>query len=162
MQINEKELKQFITAALVEDLGDGDHTSLSILEEGSRGEARLLVKEKGIIAGVELAGRIFREVDATLQVNVLIKDGARISPGDVVLTVSGSARSILTAERLVLNCMQRMSGIATLTSEVTAVLEGTGTRVLDTRKTTPCIRFLEKWAVRIGGGVNHRLDRKRN
>ncbi|HYH56041.1 MAG TPA: carboxylating nicotinate-nucleotide diphosphorylase [Anseongella sp.] len=157
MQVNEKELHQFIARALAEDLGDGDHTSLATIPQGRRGKARLLVKEKGVIAGVGLALRIFREVNAELEVRVVVEDGSEVHPGDVVLYVEGDARSILTAERLVLNCMQRMSGIATLTREITRELEGTGTRVLDTRKTTPGIRFLEKWAVEIGGGVNHRF-----
>lgn len=157
MRINEKEMQQFIARALAEDLGDGDHTSLATIPENRRGKARLLVKEDGIIAGVELALRIFHAVDAELDIRVLTGDGTEVGPGDIVLWVEGNARSILTAERLVLNCMQRMSGIATLTREITRELEGTGTRVLDTRKTTPGIRFLEKWAVEIGGGVNHRF-----
>lgn len=157
MQINEKELSQFIIQALAEDVGDGDHTSLATIPEDRRGEARLLVKEKGIIAGVELAARIFRKVHDGLQIRVNLEDGSEVYPGDVVLTVAGDARAILTAERLVLNCMQRMSGIATMTREITRQLQGTRTKVLDTRKTTPGIRFLEKWAVTIGGGVNHRF-----
>ncbi|QEC53283.1 nicotinate-nucleotide pyrophosphorylase [carboxylating] [Anseongella ginsenosidimutans] len=157
MQINEKDIHQFIQRALAEDLGDGDHTSLATIPEDRRGKARLLAKEKGVIAGVELALHIFREVHPGLEVRVNLEDGSEVYPGDVVLTVEGDARAILTAERLVLNCMQRMSGIATLTREITRELEGTGTKVLDTRKTTPCIRFVEKWAVTIGGGVNHRF-----
>lgn len=157
MSINEKELREFIQTALAEDIGDGDHTSLATISRGSKGKARLLAKEAGVIAGVSLALHIFREVDKQLDVKVLLNDGAEVAPGDVVLTVSGDVIAILTAERLVLNCMQRMSGIATMTRSVVSLLEGSGTKVLDTRKTTPGIRFLEKWAVRIGGGVNHRF-----
>lgn len=157
MKINEKELLLFIKRALAEDLGDGDHTSLATIPENKEGKAQLLAKETGVIAGVALAVRIFREVDAGLKIDLLQEDGQEVAPGDVVLTVSGDARAILTAERLVLNCMQRMSGIATLTRSISRQLEGTHTQVLDTRKTTPGIRFLEKWAVAIGGGRNHRF-----
>lgn len=157
MKINEKELLLFIKRALAEDLGDGDHTSLATIPENKVGKAQLLAKETGVIAGVALAVRIFREVDAGLKIDLLLEDGQEVNPGDVVLTVSGDARAILTAERLVLNCMQRMSGIATLTRSISRQLEGTHTQVLDTRKTTPGIRFLEKWAVVIGGGRNHRF-----
>ncbi|WDF56858.1 carboxylating nicotinate-nucleotide diphosphorylase [Mucilaginibacter sp. KACC 22063] len=154
----DKELiHQFIQSALAEDVGDGDHTSLSTILPGTQGKAQLLVKEDGIIAGVELALEIFKEVDPQLNVEVFINDGEAVKVKDVVLTVSGSVHSILKAERLVLNCMQRMSGIATRTHEIVEMLEHTGTKVLDTRKTTPGVRYLEKWAVRIGGGVNHRF-----
>src|SRR6185503_1368208 len=135
----------FIINSLKEDVGDGDHTSLATISAGSRGKAKLLVKDHGILAGVELAVEIFHRVDPELQVSVFLKDGAKITPGDIAFEVEGNAQSILTAERLVLNCMQRMSGIATKT------------KVLDTRKTTPGMRYLEKWAVSIGGGVNHRF-----
>jgi nicotinate-nucleotide pyrophosphorylase (carboxylating) len=125
--------------------------------ENAQGKARLLVKDKGIVAGVELAELIFKTVDQSLKVEVLIKDGEPIEYGHIVLYVEGNDRSILTAERLVLNCMQRMSGIATVTNEIVKKLEGTKCKVLDTRKTTPGFRLLEKWAVKIGGGVNHRF-----
>jgi nicotinate-nucleotide pyrophosphorylase (carboxylating) len=147
----------FITNALIEDVGDGDHTSLATIAEHSHGKARLLVKDSGILAGVELAREIFRVVDPELKLTIFLNDGANIKPGDIALEVEGDARSILKAERLVLNCMQRMSGIATKTREIVDLLQGTKTQVLDTRKTTPGMRYLEKWAVKIGGGVNHRF-----
>ncbi len=147
----------FINRALAEDVGDGDHTSLATIPAGTQGKAKLLVKDTGVLAGVELAHEIFLIVDPELKINTYIQDGASIKPGDVVLDVQGSVHAILKAERLVLNCMQRMSGIATKTREVCDLLEGTNTRVLDTRKTTPGLRYLEKWAVQIGGGVNHRF-----
>ena len=147
----------FIVNALAEDVGDGDHTSLATIPAGTQGKAKLLVKDSGILAGVELAIEIFKQVDPNLKVNVLLQDGATIKPKDIVLEVEGDAQSILKAERLVLNCMQRMSGIATKTHEIVEMLKGTDTKVLDTRKTTPGIRYLEKWAVKIGGGVNHRF-----
>jgi nicotinate-nucleotide pyrophosphorylase (carboxylating) len=148
---------QFIANALKEDVGDGDHTSLATIPEGTQGKAKLLVKDTGILAGVELAQEIFKTIDPKLQVNVYLNDGAEIKPKDIVLDVAGSVHSILKAERLVLNCMQRMSGIATKTNHIVDMLKGTNTQVLDTRKTTPGMRYLEKWAVRIGGGVNHRF-----
>ncbi|MFD0749779.1 carboxylating nicotinate-nucleotide diphosphorylase [Mucilaginibacter calamicampi] len=150
-------LKRFITNALAEDVGDGDHTSLATIPAGTQGKAKLLVKDEGVIAGVELALLIFNEVDPALKVEVLIPDGTLVKPKDIVLWVTGDAQSILKAERLVLNCMQRMSGIATKTRHIVDLLKGTNTKVLDTRKTTPGMRYLEKWAVRIGGGVNHRF-----
>jgi nicotinate-nucleotide pyrophosphorylase (carboxylating) len=150
-------LQQFIDNALKEDVADGDHTSLSTIPEEAKGKAKLLIKENGIIAGVEVALAIFKTVDADLKVEVLINDGSEVKYGDIVLYVTGSSRSILTAERLVLNTMQRMSGIATTTRKIVKLIDGTGTKVLDTRKTTPNIRFLEKEAVKIGGGVNHRF-----
>jgi nicotinate-nucleotide pyrophosphorylase (carboxylating) len=150
-------IHHFITNALAEDVGDGDHTSLATIPVGTVGKAKLLVKDEGILAGVELAVEIFKVVDSRLKVNVLLADGARIKPKDIALEVEGDAQNILKAERLVLNCMQRMSGIATKTSEIVDLLKGTNTQVLDTRKTTPGLRYLEKWAVRIGGGVNHRF-----
>ncbi|MDB5000594.1 MAG: hypothetical protein JWR76_1671, partial [Mucilaginibacter sp.] len=154
----DKELiHQFITAALSEDVGDGDHTSLATIEAGTQGKAKLLVKDTGILAGVELAKEIFYIVDPNLKLEVFLNDGAEIKPKDIAFEVEGDAQSILKAERLVLNCMQRMSGIATKTKEIVDMLQGTNTKVLDTRKTTPGIRYLEKWAVRIGGGVNHRF-----
>ncbi|QNH62391.1 carboxylating nicotinate-nucleotide diphosphorylase [Hymenobacter sediminicola] len=149
-------LVDFIRTALREDVGDGDHSSLASIPADARNRARLLVKDEGVLAGVELALLIFKEVDPELQVEPLLADGARIKHGDVVLTVEGRAQSILTAERLVLNCMQRMSGIATHTAHLNSLLAGTKARLLDTRKTTPNFRICEKWAVLIGGGVNHR------
>lgn len=154
----DKELiDQFIKNALAEDIGDGDHTSLSTIPAGTQGKAKLIIKENGILAGVELALEIFKVVDADLKVDLLLNDGAPVKVGDIGLTVSGSTHSILIAERLVLNCMQRMSGIATKTNHIVALLKNTKTKILDTRKTTPGLRYLEKWAVRIGGGVNHRI-----
>ncbi|HEX8607656.1 MAG TPA: carboxylating nicotinate-nucleotide diphosphorylase [Pedobacter sp.] len=147
----------FIKNAVAEDLGDGDHTSLSTIPVNSYGKARLIIKEDGILAGVELAIQIFSFIDSKLQLEVLLHDGQKVKYGDVVLTVSGNAHSILLAERLVLNCMQRMSGIATKTHSIVQLLHGYKTKLLDTRKTSPGLRFLEKWAVRIGGGVNHRI-----
>jgi nicotinate-nucleotide pyrophosphorylase (carboxylating) len=149
-------LTEFIQAALREDVGDGDHSSLASIPAEAQNQARLLVKDNGILAGVELAEMIFKEVDPNLKVEVLIKDGSSVKVGDVALTVSGKAQSILTSERLVLNCMQRMSGIATFTNRLVKMLEGTNTKLLDTRKTTPNFRICEKWAVLIGGGQNHR------
>lgn len=150
-------IDQFIANALKEDVGDGDHTSLATIPEGTLGKAKLLVKDYGILAGVELGVEIFKHVDKGLRVNVLLQDGAEVKPKDIVLEVEGSVHCILKAERLVLNCMQRMSGIATNTNQIVDLLKGTNTQVLDTRKTTPGMRYLEKWAVRIGGGVNHRF-----
>ncbi|KPM48693.1 carboxylating nicotinate-nucleotide diphosphorylase [Jiulongibacter sediminis] len=156
MEIKEADVRAFIQAALKEDVGDGDHTSLSTIPAEAKGKARLIVKDDGVLAGVELAKAIFREVDPTLEMEVLMNDGDDIKYGDIAFYVSGKDQSILTAERLVLNCMQRMSGIATTTREIVNKLEGTKCKVLDTRKTTPNFRLPEKWAVKIGGGVNHR------
>lgn len=150
------DIHEFIRLALEEDLGDGDHTSLSTIPAEAQKRAKLLVKEDGMVAGVELATLIFAQVDADLQVDVLIHDGTFIKKGDIVLTVAGRAQSILKAERLVLNCMQRMSGIATYTNKMVRLLDGLPTKLLDTRKTTPNFRICEKWATRIGGAVNHR------
>lgn len=150
-------LYQFIDNALREDQGDGDHTSLACIPSRERGRAQLLVKENGILAGVELAQLIFRRVDSKLRLRMLIRDGAPVKKGAVAFTVEGSARSILLAERLVLNCMQRMSGIATKAYRLRQLCKGTNVRILDTRKTTPGIRALEKWAVAIGGCENHRF-----
>ena len=148
--------KQFISDALKEDVGDGDHTSLSTIPKNLKGKMHLLVKEGGIIAGVEAACQIFKIVDKTLKVKVLIKDGTPVKKGDVVFVIEGNTRNMLILERLVLNIMQRMSGIATKTNYLQSLCEGTKTRVIDTRKTTPGFRFFEKWAVVIGGGSNHR------
>ena len=149
-------LRAFIRAALAEDVGDGDHSARAAIPAAARNRAQLLVKDTGRLAGMELAPLIFAEVDPDLTLRALLADGARVRPGDVAFTVEGPARSILTAERLVLNCLQRMSGIATHTAHLAALLAGTRARLLDTRKTTPNFRLCEKWAVLIGGGVNHR------
>ena len=153
----EKELELIIVNAIREDVGEGDHTSLSCIPADAKGKAKLLVKDDGIIAGVEFAKQVFKTVDVDLKVDVLINDGTEVKFGDIVLYVSGSSQSILKAERLVLNAMQRMSAIATKTRFFADLLEGTKTKVLDTRKTTPGIRAIEKWAVKIGGGENHRF-----
>ncbi len=150
-------VKQFIKNAIGEDVGDGDHTSLSTIPKTTEGKAKLMVKQAGIIAGVELAVAIFAEVDCGLKVDVFIKDGEKVSIGDIVLKVRGAAHSILLAERLVLNCMQRMSGIATKTRNIVEMLKPFHTQALDTRKTTPGLRYFEKLAVKIGGGINHRM-----
>ncbi len=147
----------FVKNAIAEDVGDGDHTSLSTIPQSAEGRAKLLVKEEGILAGVELALQIFKEIDFNLKVELFKKDGDFVQVSDVAFHVYGSVRSILLAERLVLNCMQRMSGIATTTHHVVEILKPYHTQVLDTRKTTPGMRLLEKWAVKIGGGVNHRM-----
>ena len=155
--LDKKIVHQIIKSALIEDLGDGDHTSLSTIPADEKGKAKLLVKEDGIIAGVKVAVEVCKEVDPDLNVEVLIEDGTTVRVGDIILYVSGKVQSILIAERLMLNLMQRMSGIATTTNKIVKHLEGTGTQVLDTRKTTPNLRYLEKLAVKIGGGVNHRF-----
>jgi nicotinate-nucleotide pyrophosphorylase (carboxylating) len=153
----EKELELIIKNAVREDIGDGDHTSLSCIPVAAQGKAKLLVKDEGIIAGVAFAKQVFEYVDTGLKVETFIKDGENVKFGDVVFHVSGKSQSILMAERLVLNAMQRMSAIATKTAFFADLLKGTKTKVLDTRKTTPGIRALEKWAVKIGGGENHRF-----
>lgn len=153
----EKELDIIISNAVREDVGGGDYSSLACIPEETIGKAKLLVKEDGIIAGVEFAKRIFKYVDVTLKVETIISDGEKVKYGDIVFYVSGSSQSILKAERLVLNAMQRMSAIATKTKKFAELLEGTKTKILDTRKTTPGIRAIEKWAVKIGGGENHRF-----
>jgi nicotinate-nucleotide pyrophosphorylase (carboxylating) len=150
-------LKQFISDALAEDVGDGDHSTLASISPSAKSSAKLLIKDEGYIAGVELAVEIFRHLDPSLEVSVMIQDGEAIRHGDVAFTVHGSSRSILTAERLVLNCMQRMSAIATKTRHFRKLVEGTKAELLDTRKTTPNFRLPEKWAVLIGGGKNHRI-----
>ena len=150
-------IDEIIELALLEDIGDGDHSSLACVPQNATGKATLLIKDEGILAGVDLAERIFKKFDPTLKINIHIIDGTPVKKGDIAFTVFGSSRSILATERLVLNFMQRMSGIATQTNKIVSLLEGTNTRLLDTRKTTPCIRYMEKWAVRIGGGENHRF-----
>ncbi len=150
-------IREFIKNALAEDLGPGDHSTLAAIDAGAEGRARLIIKEKGILAGQEVAGEVFALVDKALVVELRKQDGEWVNPGETALTVTGSARSILSAERLVLNFMQRMSGIATKTRYLTDMLAGTGAALLDTRKTTPNFRMFEKWAVKIGGGHNHRF-----
>ena len=152
-----KEIKLIIENAIREDVGDGDHSSLACIPETAQGKAKLLVKDNGTIAGVEFAKEVFKYVDKNLSIKTYIKDGQTVKKGDIVFHVEGSSQSILKAERLVLNAMQRMSAIATKTKYFVDLLEGTGTKILDTRKTTPGIRALEKWAVKIGGGENHRF-----
>lgn len=153
----DQEIELIISNAIREDVGDGDHSSMACIPDNARGKAKLLVKDKGIIAGVAFAKKVFNYVDKTLRVNILIEDGSEVSFGDIVMYVEGSPQSILKAERTVLNAMQRMSAIATKTKTFVDLLKGTRTRILDTRKTTPGIRALEKWAVKIGGGQNHRF-----
>ena len=151
------EIDLIIANAIREDVGDGDHSSLSCIPDTATGKAKLLVKDEGIIAGVEFAKFVFNYVDSNLKIETLINDGDTVKYGDIVFYVEGSSQSILKAERLVLNAMQRMSAIATKTTFFVDLLKGTGTKILDTRKTTPGIRALEKWAVTIGGGENHRF-----
>lgn len=148
---------RLIDLAFAEDIGDGDHTTLCCIPEEAVGKSHLLIKEKGVLAGVEVAKEVFHRFDSTLKVEVLMGDGSVVKPGDVAMVVSGKVRSLLQTERLMLNIMQRMSGIATMTHRYVERLKGTGTRVLDTRKTTPGMRMLEKQAVKIGGGCNHRI-----
>jgi nicotinate-nucleotide pyrophosphorylase (carboxylating) len=155
--LDKQVIENFIKNAIAEDLGDGDHTSLSTIPADAVGRAQLIVKEDGILAGVELALEIFKHIDSNLIVNVFLFDGAAVKYGDIAFTVEGNTHAILLAERLVLNCMQRMSGIATKTNRIVKLLEPFHTQVLDTRKTTPGLRYLEKLAVKIGGGVNHRI-----
>ena len=153
----EKEIELIISNGIREDIGPGDYSSLACIPEDAQGKAKLLVKDKGIIAGIELAEQIFKYVDPSLKVTHFLKDGDPVSQGDIVFHVEGSSQSILKAERLVLNMMQRMSAIATKTNYYVSLVKGTKTRILDTRKTTPGIRAAEKWAVTIGGGENHRF-----
>lgn len=153
----QNELDLIIANAVREDVGDGDHSSLACIPTDARGKAKLLVKDEGTIAGVDFAKQVFNYIDPDLKVEVLLEDGAPVKYGDIVFYVEGSSQSILKAERLVLNAMQRMSAIATKTQDFVSILDGTDTKILDTRKTTPGIRALEKWAVKIGGGENHRF-----
>lgn len=153
----DKEIEIIIANSVREDVGEGDHSSLACIPANARGRAKLLVKDNGIIAGVEFAKQVFQYIDKDLKVETLIEDGSVVKKRDIVFYVEGSSQSILKAERLVLNAMQRMSAIATKTNEFVKKLEGTKTKILDTRKTTPGIRALEKWAVKIGGGENHRF-----
>lgn len=154
--VTDQRLRHFISEAFREDVGDGDHSTLGSVPEHLQEEAELLVKEDCVLAGVELAIEIFKFFDPKLQVEVFMQDGQQARKGDIAMKLKGSARSILTSERLVLNCMQRMSGIATLAHQMVKAVEGTGVRILDTRKTTPNFRMCEKWAVYIGGAYNHR------
>ena len=156
LSVDELENK-LIELAFAEDIGDGDHTTLCCIPEDAMGKSQLLIKEDGILAGVEVAKKVFAEFDNELQVEVLIADGTPVKVGDIAMVVTGRIRSLLQTERLMLNIMQRMSGIATLTHKYVELLKGTHTRVLDTRKTTPGLRMLEKQAVKIGGGTNHRI-----
>lgn len=153
----QSQITSFIRQAILEDLGTGDVTSKACFEMAATGSAKCLIKEGGMLAGIEMARAIFSEIDSELEFTPLKKDGASIVPGDIVFTVSGNQISLLSAERLVLNCMQRMSAIATLTHTIQTLIRHTGCKVLDTRKTTPNFRIAEKWAVRIGGGTNHRM-----
>ena len=150
-------IDRLIDLSFAEDIGDGDHTTLSCIPDTAMGKSKLLIKEAGILAGIEVAKEVFRRFDPTLKVTVYLEDGTEVKPGDVPMVVEGKVQSLLQTERLMLNIMQRMSGIATMTHKYAQRLEGTHTRVLDTRKTTPGMRILEKMAVKIGGGVNHRI-----
>lgn len=150
-------IDRLIDLAFAEDIGDGDHTTLSCIPATAMGKSKLLIKEAGVLAGIEIAKEIFNRFDPTMKVEVFIQDGAEVKPGDIAMVVEGKVQSLLQTERLMLNVMQRMSGIATMTRRYVKQLEGTNTRVLDTRKTTPGLRMLEKAAVKIGGGVNHRI-----
>ena len=149
--------EEIIRKALEEDLGTGDHTSLATIDESATGTAVMLAKEKGVLAGTEIAGKVFKILDQETSVDILITDGQHITPGDKIMVVSGKSRVLLSGERTALNYVQRMSGIATFTAKVVGLLEGLHTKVLDTRKTTPCNRLFEKMAVRAGGGTNHRF-----
>ncbi len=157
MKTKDQLIDDLLTLAFAEDVGDGDHTTLSTIPADEKGKQRLIVKEEGILAGVEIARKVFEKFDPSLKMTVYIEDGAHVIPGDIAFEVEGSVRSLLQTERVMLNIMQRMSGIATQTAKYQARLEGLKTKVLDTRKTTPGMRMLEKEAVRIGGGCNHRI-----
>ncbi len=157
MKTTEQLIDELIDLAFAEDIGDGDHTTLCCIPAKAMGKSRLLIKEPGVLAGVEVAREIFRRFDSEMKMTTYIEDGAEVKPGDVVFVVEGRIQSLLQTERLMLNVMQRMSGIATMTRRYVKLLEGLHTRVLDTRKTTPGLRMLEKQAVKIGGGVNHRI-----
>ena len=150
-------INNLLDIAFAEDIGDGDHTTLCSIPDNAVGKASLIIKETGIVAGIDMAVKVFHKLDSQLEVEVLIKEGSRVKPGDVVFTVEGKVQSILQAERIMLNIMQRMSGIATATNKYVSLIEGTGAKVLDTRKTTPGMRMLEKHAVTFGGGENHRV-----
>ena len=157
MKTKDELIDALLDLAFAEDIGDGDHTTLSTIPADAMGRSRLIIKEKGILAGVEIAEKVLHKVDPTIKMEVFIKDGAEVNPGDVAFTAEGPVRSLLVAERTMLNIMQRMSGVATMTRKYQDRLKGLHTRVLDTRKTTPGMRMLEKEAVKIGGGTNHRI-----
>lgn len=157
MNKEEELIDRLIDLAFAEDIGDGDHTTLSCIPATAMGKSKLLIKEPGILAGIEVAKEVFRRFDPTMKVEVFINDGAEVKPGDIAMVVEGKVQSLLQTERLMLNIMQRMSGIATMTNRYVERLKGTNTHVLDTRKTTPGMRILEKQAVKIGGGMNHRI-----
>lgn len=157
MKTKDELIDALLDLAFAEDIGDGDHTTLSTVPADAMGRSRLLIKEKGILAGVDIAEKVLHKVDPSIRIDVLIKDGAEVKPGDVAFTAEGPVRSLLVAERTMLNIMQRMSGVATMTRRYQDRLKGLHTKVLDTRKTTPGMRMLEKEAVRIGGGTNHRI-----
>ena len=156
LSVNELE-DALIDLAFAEDIGDGDHTTLCCIPEDAMGKSHLLIKEDGILAGVDIAREVFHRFDPTMQMEVFMEDGAQVKKGDIAFVVTGKVRSLLQTERLMLNIMQRMSGIATMTNKYVKLIEGTGAHVLDTRKTTPGMRMLEKQAVKIGGGMNHRI-----
>ena len=153
-ELNEK----LIDLSFAEDIGDGDHTTLCCIPDTEMGESKLLIKEEGIFAGVEIAKQVFHRFDPSMQVEVYIQDGAHVKPGDIVMSVKGKVQSLLQTERLMLNILQRMSGIATYTREIADLLAGSKTKLLDTRKTTPNMRIFEKYAVKVGGGYNHRFS----
>lgn len=155
--LSPENISAFINEALAEDVGPGDYSTLGSVPAEAKGRAQLIIKEPGVIAGLELASMIFKQYDPDLEVQLLVNDGMKVSEGTIGLVVSGRARSILTTERLVLNCLQRMSGIATKTAQLTALISHTNARLMDTRKTTPNFRMMEKWAVLLGGGLNHRF-----
>lgn len=157
METKEELIERLLDLAFSEDVGDGDHTTLSTIPADAQGRSRLIIKEEGILAGVEEAKRVLHKVDPSIKIDVMIEDGAKVKPGDVAFTAEGPVRSLLIAERTMLNIMQRMSGVATMTRRYQDELEGLHTKVLDTRKTTPGMRILEKEAVKIGGGTNHRI-----
>lgn len=157
MKTKDELIDALLDLAFAEDLGDGDHTTLSTIPAEAMGRSRLIIKEKGILAGVDIAEKVLHKVDPTIKIEVFIKDGAEVIPGDIAFTAEGPVRSLLVAERTMLNIMQRMSGVATMTRKYQDQLKGLNTKVLDTRKTTPGMRMLEKEAVKIGGGTNHRI-----
>ena len=155
--MNRDDINSFIENSLKEDIGSGDHTTLATINKNEINKAHILVKQNGIIAGVELAKRIFKKVDKKIKLTQYFEDGEKVNEGDIIFKIIGSAHSILKSERLILNCMQRMSSIASHTNDICQLLKNTKTKILDTRKTTPLNRIIEKWAVRIGGGINHRF-----
>lgn len=155
--LTDQTLDKFITQALMEDIGDGDHSSLASIPTNAENTAYLLMKDSGTIAGIELAKRIFQKINKDIEIKALVKDGDDVSEGDVIMKIHGNSQAILSGERLMLNCMQRMSGIATYTKKLSTIISHTPCKLLDTRKTTPNFRLMEKWAVFIGGGLNHRF-----